>query len=87
MPDFSDPAVAQSYVEWALAMGVGALKVLFILALGWMVAKSAHRMTLAATSTSAWPPHAPISRSTPLRTMPLIRSQGRPLSAPHARAS
>jgi small conductance mechanosensitive channel len=50
MPDLSDPAVMQSYLDWGLSMGFGTVKALFILALGWLFSKSAHRMVMAATS-------------------------------------
>lgn len=50
MPDLSDPTAMQSYLDWGLSMGFGALKALFILALGWLFSKSAHRMAMSATS-------------------------------------
>ena len=48
MPDFSDPAVQQLYLDKAYGMATGVLLALFILFVGWMASKWAQRLTIRA---------------------------------------
>lgn len=50
MPDFSDPAVFQVYLEKAYGMATGALLAVVVLVIGWMVAKWAQRLTVRSAS-------------------------------------
>lgn len=50
MPDFSDPAVQQLYLDKAYSMATGAVLALFILFLGWIASKWAQRLTVRAGS-------------------------------------